>query len=99
MHQSTLKLFNEKDHLPIRLYKPWVTYFRQLKQITTNISQKINIYQSKHIRDQQIQDLLNISPDKKSIEIIAQPTLKEHQSASKNGGNNPLADLLFSNRE
>ena len=65
MHQCTLKLFNEKDYLPVKLYKPWVTYFRQLKQISSNISHKIAINQSKQIREQQIKDLVDISPDKK----------------------------------
>lgn len=76
MHQCTLKLFNEKDYLPVKLYKPWVTYFRQLKQISSNISNKIAINQSKQMREQQIKDLVDISPEKKDNLITIRQNTK-----------------------
>jgi len=47
MHKETLKIFSEKDHLPLKFYKPWVVYFRQLKQLSIAIPQKINQHQNK----------------------------------------------------
>ena len=62
MHKDTLKMFSEKDHLPLKFYKPWVVYFRQLKQLAADIPQKISQHHNKKERFEQIQDLANISP-------------------------------------
>ena len=50
MHKETIKIFNEKEYLPLKFYKPWVVSFRQLKQITDIIPLKIHIQQSKQVR-------------------------------------------------
>jgi hypothetical protein len=94
MHKSTLFIFNEKDHLPLKFYKPWVTCYRQLKQLVTALPSQISLQQHKQVREQQIQDLVNISPEKAYPELTPKPDGSNIHSASKNRGR--LDDLLFS---
>ncbi len=43
IHRQTLKIFKEKEHLPIKFYKPWVTHFRQLKNLVLAIPGKLQL--------------------------------------------------------
>lgn len=70
IHKETIAVFNSKDYLPIKLYKPWVMYYRQLKHLVLSIPPKIRLYQTKCMRDRQIQDLISISPEKEELEQL-----------------------------
>lgn len=93
IHKETISIFNTKDYLPIKLYKPWVTYFRQLKHLVLSIPPKIRLYHSKCQRDKQIQDLISISPEKMELEILP-PDGNKKGSGVKVKPN--IDDLLFS---
>jgi hypothetical protein len=54
IHKETMVIFNRKEYLPIKLYKPWVLYFRQLKNLVQSISPKIHLFQIKCQRDRQL---------------------------------------------
>ena len=96
MHRETIKLFNQKEHLPLKLYRPWVVYFRQLKELTVGIPTRIETLLARNMREQQLQDLTSISPDKKDSSVLIRLNQPSYQSASKNRGDNRLDELLFS---
>ncbi len=63
-HLEIIQLLSENDHLPIGIYKPWVSQYRKLKKITIELPSYIQLQKKHFMRSHQINDLVNISPDR-----------------------------------
>ena len=68
LHLEILKsISGNTEHLPIKVYKIWVSLYRRLKVIITTIPEKVDMHKFSYLREQQIQELLSISPDKNRL--------------------------------
>jgi len=64
IHLEIIQKFSEKDTLPITIYKPFVNQYRKLRQLSHELPPKIEQYKKMHMRNQQLSELINISPEK-----------------------------------
>ena len=92
-----LKETSLKENLSVKLYKMWVFLYRRLKIVLHQIPIKILLHQQAYQKQLQIQQLINISPDKQS-KFATNEKKKQQSNAKISPTKDKLTQLLFSNK-